>query len=199
MNSKSVSKLSIAYLAATVLVALGLSFGEPSLAQEAAINCAQPASIEEQETCARIAGAETSPTLVVPEGGIENAAVPEPSLNEPSAAASEEQVSIKDPANVQPAAIEAPSPLSEQQVVQTSVGRGTSTGDNVTLGILAIVFLSIYLIPTFIAFSRKHPAKRVILLCNIFLGATGVGWVILFIVALWPKPSQSVDPSWRSN
>ncbi len=66
-----------------------------------------------------------------------------------------------------------------------------SAGASVT-GVIAtiIVFiiwgaiaLSIYFIPTFIARKKQHIQKTSILLLNIFLGWTFIGWVVALIWA----------------
>ena len=46
------------------------------------------------------------------------------------------------------------------------------------------VFICLYLLPTFIAYRKDKNDKLAILLINIFLGSTLVGWVIALIWAL---------------
>lgn len=46
--------------------------------------------------------------------------------------------------------------------------------------------------PTFIAFSRKHPSKGGVFALNFFLGWTFIGWVISLVWALSDnKPGQA--------
>lgn len=44
--------------------------------------------------------------------------------------------------------------------------------------------LWLYLLPAWIAEIRNHPSTTAIFVLNLFLGATGIGWVIAFIWAL---------------
>jgi Superinfection immunity protein len=53
--------------------------------------------------------------------------------------------------------------------------------------ILLPVMLGIYLIPTFISMARKHPNHVIIASINIFLGGTGIGWIIALLWALNPQ------------
>ena len=57
-------------------------------------------------------------------------------------------------------------------------------------GILLILF---YLIPTAIAFYREHHYKWIILAINLILGGTGVGWLVAFVWAVWPKNTSFAD------
>lgn len=50
----------------------------------------------------------------------------------------------------------------------------------IDLAMIAI-FLMVYFIPSFVAFNRKHSYKLGILLLNIFLGWTLVGWVAALV------------------
>ena len=42
--------------------------------------------------------------------------------------------------------------------------------------LLVLVALAIFLMPALVAFLRRHPNRWVILLLNVFLGATGIVW-----------------------
>lgn len=60
---------------------------------------------------------------------------------------------------------------------------------NLLLSLLAAflaftVFICLYLLPTFIAYRKDKKDKLAILLINIFLGSTLVGWVIALVWAL---------------
>ncbi|MCL2638916.1 MAG: superinfection immunity protein [Oscillospiraceae bacterium] len=48
--------------------------------------------------------------------------------------------------------------------------------DNFAIPLLGLILGSLYLAPTIIAFIRKHPNKIMILLVNLFLGWTIIGW-----------------------
>ncbi len=50
--------------------------------------------------------------------------------------------------------------------------------------ILLILGILIYFIPSFIAMKKQHPQKVAILLLNIFLGWTFIGWVGALIWAV---------------
>jgi hypothetical protein len=46
------------------------------------------------------------------------------------------------------------------------------------------LFICVYLLPTFIAYRKDKKDKLAILLINIFLGSTFIGWVIALVWAL---------------
>lgn len=52
------------------------------------------------------------------------------------------------------------------------------------LNIAAIIFvLTVYLVPTMVAVARRHVNAMPILLTNLYLGFTGIGWIIALIWA----------------
>lgn len=53
--------------------------------------------------------------------------------------------------------------------------------------VCAVITIFFYLIPSFIAFSRKHDSKGWVLILNIFLGWTLLGW---FFVLFWATFGQ---------
>lgn len=60
---------------------------------------------------------------------------------------------------------------------------------NLLIGILLAflaftLFICVYLLPTFIAYRKDKKDKLAILLINIFLGSTFIGWVIALVWAL---------------
>lgn len=55
-------------------------------------------------------------------------------------------------------------------------------------GIFALCALFVYLIPTVIAFRNKHPKRGAILLVNVLLGVTVLGYVAAMLWATAPKP-----------
>ena len=59
--------------------------------------------------------------------------------------------------------------------------------------IIGLFLLSIYFIPTFIAFHRRHIYKWVILGINIFAIAAEVPWLAAFIWAVWPTNKSIID------
>ena len=56
-------------------------------------------------------------------------------------------------------------------------------GDIILIGIFLLILI-IYLIPTFIAIIDKKDNKSDIILLNIFLGWTGIFWIISFYMAI---------------
>ena len=63
-----------------------------------------------------------------------------------------------------------------------------SAGDVAAVGgglaVLALPFLVIYLIPAIIGFIRKKDNKMAILLLNLFLGWSLIGWVVALVWAV---------------
>lgn len=57
-------------------------------------------------------------------------------------------------------------------------------------GLLALV---VYLLPTVIAFRRKHHYKWVILGINAVFGFTGIGLLAAFVWAVWPRQTALLD------
>jgi hypothetical protein len=65
----------------------------------------------------------------------------------------------------------------------------------VVLGVLAVLLLLfVYWLPTYIAFKRKHDFKWIIMAINLVLGASGLGWLIAFVWAVWPQDKSLADP-----
>ncbi|MGI6701814.1 MAG: superinfection immunity protein [Christensenellales bacterium] len=56
----------------------------------------------------------------------------------------------------------------------------------------AILAVVIYFIPSYLAFKRKHPHKIALLLLNIFLGWTFLGYLIALVWALYPPNKSKV-------
>ena len=50
--------------------------------------------------------------------------------------------------------------------------------------IIGVLFVLIYFIPTIVAFRKSHPNRWVILALNVFLGTTGIVWIICLIWAM---------------
>jgi cbb3-type cytochrome oxidase subunit 3 len=55
------------------------------------------------------------------------------------------------------------------------------------------LFICVYLIPTFIAYRKDKKDKLAILLINIFLGSTFIGWVIALVWALTSDKKSNND------
>ncbi len=53
-----------------------------------------------------------------------------------------------------------------------------------TEGILFLLLIALYFVPTIVAFARKHKNAVAILILNIFLGWTGIGWIGALIWAV---------------
>lgn len=65
--------------------------------------------------------------------------------------------------------------------------------------IIMLIFLLPYFLPSIIAFTRKHHNSAAILILNIFLGWTLIGWIIAlvwsFTAAQNKSPTQSPTPA----
>ena len=57
---------------------------------------------------------------------------------------------------------------------------------NALIFIIGVVIIFIYLIPSFIAYGREHHNKGAILLLNLFLGWSALGW---FVALIWSATS----------
>ena len=49
--------------------------------------------------------------------------------------------------------------------------------------IFVLIALVVHFIPSFVAFSRRHASRLIILLLNILMGWTIIGWVLLLVWA----------------
>ena len=58
--------------------------------------------------------------------------------------------------------------------------------DSTSIGflVLALLILAVYMLPTIVAFSRGRHNKVAILVLNVFLGWTLLGWVISLVWAV---------------
>ena len=59
--------------------------------------------------------------------------------------------------------------------------------------ICGLVALAAYLLPTIIAFRRKHHYKWIILGINAVFGFTGIGFLAAFVWAVWPRQTAFFD------
>lgn len=66
--------------------------------------------------------------------------------------------------------------------------------DESTIGSIMIILflLPIFFLPTIIALVRKHHYKWVIFAINL-LGMTGVGYIVAFVWAVWPRQTAIFD------
>ena len=62
----------------------------------------------------------------------------------------------------------------------------------ITVAILLLVI--VYALPTFIAFRRQHQYRWIIFAINVVVGATGIGWLVAFIWAIFPGDKSLADP-----
>lgn len=67
------------------------------------------------------------------------------------------------------------------------------TGKEMIVGIIILLIVSVFFIPTFIAFIRKHQFKWIIFGINLIFGATGIGFLAAFAWAVWPRQTSVVD------
>jgi len=56
-------------------------------------------------------------------------------------------------------------------------------GSTTTILMLLLIVV-IYMLPTLIAFGREHPRRQDVVVLNILLGWTLIGWIVAFLWAL---------------
>lgn len=66
------------------------------------------------------------------------------------------------------------------------------TGEEAHGAVVALVLLCVYFVPTIVASSRRHADRNAILVLNLFLGWTFVGWVIALVWAVKSKPTNNL-------
>lgn len=59
--------------------------------------------------------------------------------------------------------------------------------------VCGLMVIAVYLLPTIIAFRRKHHYKWVIFGINAVFGFTGVGFLAAFVWAVWPRQTAFFD------
>jgi len=59
--------------------------------------------------------------------------------------------------------------------------------------LVGLICLAVFFLPTIIAFSRNHHYKWVVFAINLILGATGVGFLIALVWAVWPQKTALAD------
>lgn len=57
--------------------------------------------------------------------------------------------------------------------------------ENFSIWLLLLIGPLIYFLPSIIAFRRKHLNRVAILVVNVFLGFTGIGWVAALVWAVY--------------
>lgn len=62
----------------------------------------------------------------------------------------------------------------------------------IMVGVILLAFL--YFLPTYIAFRRDHAFKWIIFAINVVLGASGLGWLVALIWAIYPSNRSLADP-----
>jgi ABC-type lipoprotein release transport system permease subunit len=79
--------------------------------------------------------------------------------------------------------------------MNTLAAGGTSATS--VIGTIAgvIGLIAAYWFPTIMAFMRHVPAKGQVLVVNLFLGWTFVGWVVALVMALRTVPAAPVAPT----
>ncbi len=58
--------------------------------------------------------------------------------------------------------------------------------------LLLIIFIGLYFLPTIVAFNRNHKNATPILICNLFLGWTLIGWVGSLVWSLLSQEKVNV-------
>jgi len=66
--------------------------------------------------------------------------------------------------------------------------------DAITVLVVVIFLALLYGLPTFIAFRRQHEYRWIIFAINMVVGATGLGWLIAFVWAIYPANKSLADP-----
>ncbi len=64
-----------------------------------------------------------------------------------------------------------------------AIGSGTNTAAAIATGVFFLSVPALYFAPSFIAHRREHANRTAILVLNIFLGWTMIGWVIALVWA----------------
>lgn len=60
--------------------------------------------------------------------------------------------------------------------------------------IVALIVIVIYFVPTIIAYRRDHSYKGIIFAINFVLGASGIGYLVALVWAIWPEEKSLLDP-----
>ena len=63
----------------------------------------------------------------------------------------------------------------------------------ILLIICGIIAIAIYFLPTILAYRRNHHYYKVIFGINLIFGLTGLGYLVAFVWAVWPKETAIFD------
>ena len=61
--------------------------------------------------------------------------------------------------------------------------------------VAALIGLVLMFVPTFIAMARHRPSLGLFALVNLCVGWTGIGWLVLLVMALWQSPKVPSRPA----
>lgn len=67
----------------------------------------------------------------------------------------------------------------------------------VILILLAVAIIGVYWLPTFVANARAHHNRSTILVLNLFLGWTFIGWVVALAMAFSYTRGQAIERGWH--
>ena len=80
--------------------------------------------------------------------------------------------------------------------VRPEEGTEEEVGEFPTIAIIFLGYISLlYFVPSMVAFGRRHHQAVNVFLINLFLGCTGIGWVVVLIWALAGRtrePDESI-------
>jgi hypothetical protein len=86
---------------------------------------------------------------------------------------------------------------------------GSDPGGTILGLVLWVVIFAAYWTPTIIAFARHVPAKAQVLIVNLFLGWTFIGWVVALVMSFravppaartaGPGPVPQGPPTWPGS
>lgn len=87
-----------------------------------------------------------------------------------------------------------PSAVSRAVASETPSGSSDQTVNTAMFLALILAGLAIYLLPTIIAFSRRHRFRFPIMAFNIGAGWSGIGWIWTLVWSVWPERSAMLEP-----
>ena len=68
---------------------------------------------------------------------------------------------------------------------------GSDIGSSIVALVLIVLACALYLLPSIVAIRTNHPHTPGIVLVNMFLGLTGIGWIVALVWAVvQPQPKQ---------
>jgi hypothetical protein len=76
------------------------------------------------------------------------------------------------------------------------IGQGTPSNDGASAGLI-LVLLALYFVPTIVAVARKVPNLGSVLVIDLFLGWTVIGWVVALAMAARTVPTTTQPPMRR--